>query len=255
MNANKFALCVVLILLGFSRPVRAEELRVAVAANFLETAEALIIPFESSTGHQVTLISGSTGQLYAQIERGAPFEVLLAADQVAPARLEEAGLAVKGSRFIYAIGELTLWSRHSEDTLLDGPDGLLDDRFQHIALANPRLAPYGAAAQKTLEQLGLWSRLEAKFVFGQNIAQTFSLLASGAADAGFIAQAQWVRSELRLIGTSWPVPADLHPPIIQEAALLQAGRSKESAQRFLRYLKGESARTLIRKSGYETPQS
>ena len=255
MNANKFAFCLVLILLGLPGPVRGEELRVAVAANFLETAEALIPPFESSTGHRVTLISGSTGQLYAQVERGAPFEVLLAADQVTPARLEEAGLAVKGSRFIYAIGELTLWSRHPEAALLDGPDGLLDDRFQHIALANPRLAPYGAAAQRTLERLGLWSRLKAKLVFGQNIAQTFSLVASGAADAGFIAQAQWVHSELPRVGTSWPVPADLHPPILQAATLLQAGRSKESARTFLRYLKGESARALIRKSGYETPQS
>ncbi|MDG2048865.1 MAG: molybdate ABC transporter substrate-binding protein [Myxococcota bacterium] len=253
MSANKFAYWILLIGMSFSQPARSDSVRVAVATNFLSTAEALAPGFESSTGHRVILASGSTGQLFAQIQSGAPFEILLAADQVTPARLEQAGLAVVDSRFVYAIGQLILWSPRADSPIRQGPEGLLDPRVRHVALANPRLAPYGFAARTTLERLGLWTSLEDKIVFAQNVAQAFSLLASGAADAGFIAKTQRKTSPAAAGGVGWPVPPSLHSPIIQEAVLLKAGETQASARAFLDYLQSEPARRRIREAGYETP--
>ncbi|MAJ61314.1 MAG: molybdate ABC transporter substrate-binding protein [bacterium TMED88] len=255
MKANKFAYWIILIAISFSQPAQSETVRVAVATNFLGTAENLASDFESSTGHQVILASGSTGQLFAQIQRGAPFEILLAADEATPARLEKEGFAVLGSRFAYAIGQLVLWSPRANSPIRQGPQGLLDPRVRHVALPNPRLAPYGSAARAALEHLGLWTPLEGKIVFGQNVAQTFSLLAAGAASAGFIAKTQRETSPAAARGVGWPVPPSLHPPIIQEAVLLKTGRTQPGARAFLDYLQGEPARRRIRAAGYGTPPS
>jgi len=254
MKANKFAYCILLLGIGFSGPVQSDSVRVAVATNFLATAEKLAPSFESSTGHRVILASGSTGQLFAQIQRGAPFEVLLAADQASAARLEQDGLAVVGSRFPYAIGELVLWSPQADSPIRSGPEGLLDPRVRHVALANPRLAPYGSAAQTTLVRLGLWTQIKDKIVLGQNVAQAFSLLASGAAEAGFIAKTQRQVSPAASGGAAWPVPKTLHAPIVQEAVLLKAGQTQTSAKAFLNYMKSEPARRVIREAGYGTPR-
>ncbi|MCH2186802.1 molybdate ABC transporter substrate-binding protein [Myxococcota bacterium] len=254
MKANMFAFMILLIGMSFSLSAQSETVRVAVATNFLSTAERLAPDFKSTTGYEVILVSGSTGQLFAQIRQGAPFEVLLAADQASPARLEQDGLAVMGSRFTYAIGQLILWSPQPDSPIRRGPEGLLDPKVRHVALANPRLAPYGSAAQRSLERLGLWSQLEDKIVFGQNVAQAFSLLASGAADAGFIAKTQRWTSPSAAGGVEWPVPPTLHAPILQQAVLLKAGESRSGAQAFLQYMRSEPTRRRIRESGYGTPQ-
>lgn len=247
---------------GFLLPrpsiAQAAPVQVAVAANFAAPAKRIAQDFERQSGHKVTLALGSTGSLYAQIRNGAPFAVFLAADEQAPARLEREGLAVSGTRLTYATGRLVLWSKKSgrldEQVLRNG-------RFDKIALANPRLAPYGAAALQTLRSLGLAEAVAPKTVEGSSIAQVYQFVASGNADLGFVALSQ-VLGEGRVSGgqarevqvrdgSAWLVPAQLHEPIRQDAVLLKAGAGHAGAQAFLAYLRGDAAQALIRAAGYE----
>jgi molybdate transport system substrate-binding protein len=232
---------------------QAAPVQVAVAANFAAPAKRIAQDFERQSGHKVTLAFGSTGSLYAQIRNGAPFAVFLSADEHTPARLEREGLAVSGTRLTYATGRLVLWSKKSgrldEQVLRSG-------RFDKIALANPRLAPYGAAALQTLRSLGLAEAVAPKTVEGSSIAQVYQFVASGNADLGFVALSQ-VLSEGQASdgqvreGSAWLVPAHLHEPIRQDAVLLKAGAGHAGAQAFLAYLRGDAAQTLIRAAGYE----
>ena len=238
-----------LTLLG--NPAWADRVRVAVASNFSVPMQRLAADFETATGHRAELSLGATGKFYAQIRNGAPFEVLLSADRETPARLVAEGAAVPGSPFTYAIGRLVLWSVRPGFVDSKG-DVLKLGRFQHLAIANPKTAPYGAAAIEVLAKLGLLEALRPKFVQGENIAQAQQFVASGNAGLGFVALAQvWRDGALIGNGSAWVVPATLHAPLRQDAVLLLPGRDKPAAQALLAYLRGEKARAVIRGFGYE----
>lgn len=236
--------------LGLVLPTQAAEVSVAVAANFTAPMQKIAAAFAQDSGHQARLAFGSTGRFYAQIQQGAPFQLLLAADDETPARLEREGLGLAGSRFTYAIGRLVLWSPQP---------GLVDDqglvlrqgRFDKLALADPKLAPYGAAAIESLTRLGLLQNLQAKLVQGENIAQAYQFVASGNAQLGLLALSQ-IHADGRLrAGSAWVLPAWLHRPIRQDALLLNPGKDNPAALALLRYLQGDQARAIIRAHGYE----
>lgn len=233
--------------LGFGAAV-AEDIRVAVAANFLTTAEVLAEAFESRTGHQVILASGSTGGLYAQIKHGADYDVLLAADQARPILLEKDGFGVTGSRFTYALGRLSLWSVTRD--VVDGPAALQGAMSGHLAIANPDLAPYGAAARQALMHFGAWPRPAGQLVLGQNIGQAAAMVASGNADFGLVATSFLITQPRA--GSRWDIPAEAHEPIRQDAVLLSAG--SEAAGAFLGFLRTDEGRAVIRSHGYEVPE-
>ncbi len=235
--------------LSLSTPLSAAELNVAVAANFTAPMQKIAAAFEKETGHKLALSFGSTGKFYAQIRNGAPFEVLFAADQETPARLEQEGQGVAGTRFTYATGKLVLWSKQP---------GLIDDKgevlrtgsFERLALADPKLAPYGAAAMQTLNQLGLADALAGKLVQGQSIGQAYQFVATRNAPLGFVALSQ-VYAEGRLTeGSAWMVPEALYTPIRQDALILAKGRDNAAAADLMRYLQGEAAQAVIRSYGY-----
>jgi molybdate transport system substrate-binding protein len=227
----------------------ADEVNVAVAANFTAPMQKIAAEFEKDTGHKAQLAFGSTGKFYAQIKNGAPFQVLLSADDETPARLEKEGLAVSGTRFTYAIGTLVLWS--AKPGYVDGKgDVLKKSAFQHLALANPKLAPYGAAAVEVLNKLDLNVVLEPKFVQGENIAQTFQFISTGNAELGFVALSQVMKDGKIADGSAWIVPADLHTPIRQDAVILLSGKDNPAALALMKYLKEAKARAIIKDYGY-----
>ena len=231
----------------------AGEATVAVAANFAAPAKVLAEQFSRETGHKIVLSTGSTGKFFAQIKSGAPFDVLLSADQATPQRLEAEKLAVAASGFTYAVGRLVLWS-----PLPSGVDDrgavLRAGHFKRLALANPKLAPYGAAAQQVLEHLGLWAAVQPKLVIGENIAQTFQFVASGNAELGFVALSQTREGDKPPAGSHWLVPASLYAPIRQDAVLLARGEANGAAREFVAFLRSNAARDVIRAYGYELPQ-
>lgn len=224
---------------------RAAEVKVAVAANFTDPAREIARAFEKATGHKPILSFGATGQFYAQITQGAPFEVFLAADKATPAKAVAEGHAVKGTEFTYAVGKLVLFSKNNG--FVEGEATLRAARFDKLAMANPAVAPYGAAAVEAMRNLGVWNALQSKIVQGQNIAQTFQFVETGNAEVGFVALAQIATVEG---GSRWIVPAHLHSPILQDAVLLKAGEGRATARAFLEFLKGTEAQALIEKFGY-----
>lgn len=232
-------------------PAHAEEVHVAVASNFTAPLQALSADFEKNSGHKVLLSAGATGKLYAQIKSGAPFDLLLAADDVTPRRLEAEGYAIAGSRFTYATGKLVLWS--AQPGLVDVQARVLHSgSFKHLAIASPKLAPYGVAAEQTLTRLGLLKTLTPRLVQGESIGQTYSFVASGNAELGFIALSQLARAGQIGKGSSWIVPGDLYRPLHQDAVLLLPGRDKAGAKALLAFLKTPHAKTVLRSFGYET---
>lgn len=233
-------------------PAAAAEAVVAVAANFAEVAERLEERFEAETGHTITLVVGSTGKLYAQIAHGAPFDVFLSADQERPERLEGDGLAVAGSRFTYASGRLTLWSRDRGRVGADGAATLRQGGFRRLAIANPALAPYGVAARQTLEALGLWAALEEKVVMGETVGQAHAFVASGNAELGFVALSHVVGPGKGREGSRWDVPARLHEPLRQDAVLLARAAGNPAARGFLAFLRRPPVRALVESYGYAT---
>ncbi|MBT2302282.1 molybdate ABC transporter substrate-binding protein [Variovorax paradoxus] len=240
-----------LLMLGASLASQAAEVQVAVAANFFAPMKAIAAEFEKATGHKAVLSSGATGKFYAQIQSGAPFDVFLAADDETPARLDKENATVAGSRFTYATGKLVLWSARPD--LVDAKGEVLRSaKFAHIALAAPKLAPYGAAAVETLTRLGLLAQLEPRFVQGESIGQAFSFVSTGNAELGFVALSQvWENGKLKS-GSAWIVPAQLHSPIRQDAVLLARGKDNAAAAALITYLKSDAAKALIRSFGYDT---
>jgi molybdate transport system substrate-binding protein len=228
----------------------ADEVQVAVAANFTAPMQQIAAGFERDTGHKVALSFGSTGKFYAQIVNGAPFEVFLAADDETPARLEKEGHAVAGSRFTYAIGRLVLWSANPDRVDAKG-EILKTGSFKHIAIANPKTAPYGAAAIEAMTRLGVLARLQPLFVQGENIAQTHQFISTGAAELGFVALSQVFKEGKVTGGSMWAVPASLHQPILQDAVLLAKGKDKAAPAALMNYLKGPKARAIIKSYGYD----
>ncbi|MBF0605306.1 MAG: molybdate ABC transporter substrate-binding protein [Nitrospirae bacterium] len=242
--------CILLIALFFSNPALADSVQVAVAANFTGPAKIIAANFEKETTHQVNLSFGATGKLYAQIKNGAPFDVLLAADAKTPAKLELEGETVNSSRFTYAIGKLVLWSP-KPGTVDDQGKVLEKNDFAHLAVADPKLAPYGAAAVETLTALGVLQTIQPKFVQGESIAQTYQFIASGNAELGFIALSQVMKGGKVTEGSSWIVPAALHQPIRQDAVILNKGKDNAATRAWMDYLKSEPARMVIRSFGYD----
>lgn len=227
----------------------AQEVHVAVAANFSQPMTLLAAAFEKKTGHHAILSQGSTGSLYAQITHGAPYEVFLAADESVPARVVNDGLAQAGQVFVYAIGRLALWS--SAPQRVD-PQGavLAREDFKHLAIANPKTAPYGAAAMSVLKNLGLLESLKDRLVEGESITQTFQFVSTGNAELGFVALSQIQQDEQPVAGSFWLVPESLHAPIRQAAVLLKQGEKNEAARSLVNYLQSDEARAIIRRFGY-----
>ena len=229
---------------------QAAEVNVAVAANFTAPMQKIAAAFEQDTGHKAILSFGSSGKFYAQIKNGAPFQVLLSADDQTPARLEREGQGVSGTRFTYAIGKLVLWSRQP-GLVDDKGDVLRTGRFNRVALADPKLAPYGAAAVQVLGGLGLMSSLAPKFVQGENIAQTYQFVATGNAEIGFVALSQVFADGKLTQGSAWMIPAKLHAPIRQDAVLLGPGKDNAAAAALMAYLRSDKVRAVIRSFGYD----
>lgn len=227
----------------------ADDVQVAVAANFVAPMKLIAAAFEKDTGHKAVLSFGATGKFYAQITNGAPFDVFLAADDETPARLEKEGAAVKGSRFTYAVGKLVLWSAQSGGVDPRG-EVLKTGDFKKLAIAAPKLAPYGAAALETITKLGLLSRLEPRIVTGESIGQAFSFVATGNAELGFIALSQVYENGQIKSGSAWVVPEALHSPIRQDAVLLGKGAGNKAAVMLLAFLKTENAQAMMRSFGY-----
>lgn len=227
---------------------RAEEVIVAVAANFTDAARDLAPLFEQVTGHTAKMSFGSTGKLYAQIENGAPYGVFLAADSARPEKAETAGLAVPGSRFTYARGKLVLWS--AKAGLFESGEAYLKAlRFSRAAIANPKTAPYGLAAQQVMIRLGIWERVQPKLVRGDSIAQTFQFTATGNTEVGLVAHSQ-VKGWSGDTGTVWEIPDGYYAPIAQQAVLLRKGEDNPAARAFHAFLKSPRARAVIEAYGY-----
>jgi molybdate transport system substrate-binding protein len=232
--------------------VNAGEVNAAVAANFTAPMQQIAVLFEKESGNTVKLSFGSSGKFYSQIKEGAPFDVFFAADEKNPKLLEEEGLAIKDTRFVYALGKLVLWSAKL---------GFVDDKgavlgkgsYNKIAYADPKLAPYGMAAQETLQKMNLWDKVQSKLVTGESINQTYQFAASGNADLAFIALSQITKDGKVTEGSWWMVPAEMYSPIKQAAIQLTAAKDKAAAQAFLKFLKSEKAVAIIRSFGYELP--
>lgn len=235
-----------IVLLAPTAQGAADEIRVAVATNFVGAMEALVERFEETSGHTVLVSSGSTGGHYAQIKNGAPFEAFFSADAERPRLLETERIAVPGSRFLYAVGRVALWSARADYVDADGRILETGD-FRHLAIANPALAPYGAAARDVLTARGLWDRLQTRLVTGQDIGQTYGFVQTANAELGFVAWAQLQTPSGEITGSYWLVPESLHRPIEQEAVLL---RDVPAARALLEFIKGPEAREIIRSYGY-----
>lgn len=228
----------------------ADEVQVAVAANFTAPIQAIAKDFEKDTGHKLVASFGATGQFYTQIKNGAPFEVFLAADDTTPAKLEQENEIVKGSRFTYAVGTLALWSA-KEGYVDDKGEVLKKNEYQHLSIANPKAAPYGLAATQVLEKLGLTDATKPKIVEGQSIAQAYQFVSTGNAELGFVALSQVYKDGKLNSGSAWIVPANLHEPIKQDAVILNKGKDSAAAKALMEYLKGPKAAAVIKSFGYQ----
>ena len=237
------------LLAALATSAHADEVAVAVAANFTAPMQKIAAQFEKDTGHKAVLSFGATGKFYAQINNGAPFGILLAADDTTPEKIAKEGKGVDASRYTYAIGQLVLWSKQA---------GYVDDKgtvlktgdYQHIAVANPKLAPYGQAAMETLDKLGLAAQVSPKIVQGENIGQTYQFAASGNAQLGFVALSQVMEGGKIREGSAWVVPEAMHEPIRQDAILLNTAKDNVAAKALLIYLKSDTARAIIKSYGY-----
>lgn len=228
----------------------ADEVQVAVAANFTAPIQAIAKDFEKDTGHKLVASFGATGQFYAQINNGAPFEVFLAADDSTPAKLEQEKQTVAGSRFTYAIGTLALWSAKPGYVDAQG-EVLKTNYYKHLSIANPKTAPYGLAATQVLAKLNLTEATKGKLVEGQNITQAFQFVSTGNAELGFVALSQIYKDGKVENGSAWIVPSSLHDPIRQDAVILNKGKDNPAAKAFIDYLRGPKATAVIKSYGYQ----
>ncbi len=239
-----------LIALLLAMPAQAAEVSVAVAANFTAPMKVIAAEFAKDTGHVAKPAYGATGKFYAQIRNGAPFQMLLSADDETPAKLVQEGMADPASRFTYAVGTLVLWS--AQPGFVDGKgDVLKKSQFNKLALANPKLAPYGKAAIEVLTGMGLLDSVTPKFVLGENIAQTWQFASTGNAELGFVALSQVMKDGKIGSGSGWIVPAKLHTPIRQDAVILSVGKGNPAAEALVKYLKSDKVKAIIKAYGYD----
>ena len=235
------------IAMAYSAPAIAADAKVAVAANFTDPAKEIAAKFHAATGDTVTLSFGSSGQFVTEIINGAPYDVLLSADIDHAKKAETAGFTVPGSRFTYATGHLVLWS--ANPALVDSQGKVLTSgKFNHIAIADAKLAPYGLAAQQFLMSVNLWNALQPKLVTGKSIGQTYTFVQTGNAELGFVALSQVIGGKDK--GSSWKVPDESHAPITQQAVLLKKGADNKAAKEFLEFLRQAPAAAVIAKYGY-----
>jgi molybdate transport system substrate-binding protein len=252
IRASRFApACLATLFATFTLgSAQADEVQVAVAANFTAPIQEIAADFEKDTGHKLVTSFGATGQFYTQIKNGAPFEVFLSADDTTPQKLEAEGDTVKGSRFTYAIGTLALWS--AKEGYVDAKGKVLaDNQYRHLSIANPKAAPYGLAATQVLAQQGLTEQVKDKIVEGQNITQAFQFVSTGNAELGFVALSQIYKDGKVTSGSAWIVPAELHDPIKQDAVILNKGKDNPAAKALVDYLKGPKAAAVIKSYGYQ----
>lgn len=250
MFARSFLRWFLLTLAAMAGTLHAAEAQVAVAANFAEPIKAVAAVLEKTTGHTLGITVGATGRLYAQIRNGAPFDVLLSADTRTPAQLETNGLAQSGSRFTYATGKLVLWS--ADPTKVDGQGAVLKgESVRKLAIANPKTAPYGAAAVEVINKLGLTAALTPKLVQGESIGQAYNFVHTGNAEIGFVAMSQVLDGGRLKSGSMWVVPKNLYAPIRQDAVLLKRAANNEAAKALLQLLKSPTIKDLIRSHGYD----
>jgi molybdate transport system substrate-binding protein len=233
---------------------KAEEVTVAVAANFTAAMQKIAQAFEQDTGHKALLAFGATGKFYAQIKNGAPFSVLMSADDETPARLEKEGVAVAGTRFTYAIGRLALWSKNP--SLVDDKGQVLlsntaaKNSFKKLAIADPKLAPYGAAAMEVIERMGVIAKVTPKLVQGDSIGQAFQFVMTENAELGFVALSQISIDGRITQGSAWVVPQNLYTPLKQDAVLLPLGKNSAAALALMKYMRTDRAQAIIRAYGY-----
>ncbi len=245
---NRFLLSLVFCILAVT-PALAEQVLVAVAANFVPPFREVAMEFEKATGHTLQVASGSSGNFYAQIKNGAPFEVFFSADNERPKLLEDEGLGVKGSRFTYAIGRLVLWS--PDPDLVKGEDTLRSERFKHLAIANPKTAPYGVAAMQAMQNLGVWETVQPRLAMGENLGQTMGFIESGNAELGFLALSQVMDPKMKGKGSRWDVPINLHEPIQQDVVLLTRGKENPAAKALMEFMGKPQTTAIIERYGYE----
>lgn len=235
--------------LGCANTLLAGEAMVAVASNFSETLKVLAKAFAQESGHRVTVIPGSTGKLYAQVNHGAPFDAFFSADVRRAQLLEKHNLALPGSRFTYAIGKIVLWSPDAD--YIDAHGAALSNQpYKHIAIANPKLAPYGKAAQEVLKAFNLWQSLPGQLVQGENIAQTYQFVKSRNASLGFVALSQLKKPGQAIEGSFWLVPQTMYTPIEQQAVQL---KDNPTAQQFITFVQSDAAIEIIKSYGYDVP--
>ena len=252
-------LLILVLLLSQATKILAERATIAVASNFQGTFDILAEEFRQHSKHDLRIIVASTGTLFNQITHGAPFDVLLAADSVHPAQLEKNGLGIRGSRFTYGIGRLALVSYKEREKPANNQASkrsevltdLLTRSTGKVAIANPKFAPFGIAAQQALEHLDLWDTIQPRLVLGANIAQSFQFVSTGNAGSGLVALSQVLSKETPK--KYWEIPADWHQPILQQAILLQSGRNNKAALDFLDFLKQQQAKSSIKNQGYYNP--
>jgi len=230
-------------------PAFADEISIAVAANFTAPMKLIAAEFEKESGHKVVASFGATGKFYAQIKNGAPFEILLAADDETPTKLVKENAGVVGSQFTYAVGKLVLWS--AKPGLVDGAGAVLKKGdFAHLSVADPKLAPYGAAGVETMKALGVYESVQPKVVTAENITQAYQFISSGNAELGFVALSQ-VLKDGKIEGSSWLVPANLYSPIRQDAVVLDKGKGQPAVDALMKFLKGDKAKAIIKSFGYD----
>ena len=241
---------ITLALLLFGQASWSATVLVAVAANFSKPMTEIVSQFEKATGHSAKLSFGSSGKFVSHLENGGPFEVLLSADEKGPEKLEQAGLTVPNSRFVYALGKLVLWSA-TPNFVDDKGKILMTSNFKHLALADPKVAPYGAAAIDVLKKMKLFEKLQPMFVQGENIAQTYQFISTANAELGFLALSQVIKNGKIVGGSSWIIPDNLHAPIRQGAVLMKKGAENPAARALINYLKSIPALAIINKYGYD----
>ncbi|CUS33591.1 molybdate ABC transporter substrate-binding protein [Candidatus Nitrospira nitrificans] len=230
-------------------PAFAEQALVAVAANFVPPFREIAMEFEKSTGHQLQVAGGSSGNFYSQIKNGAPFDVFFSADMERPKKLEDEGLGVKDSRFTYAIGRLVLWSPN--ESLIKGEETLRSKQYKKLAMANPKTAPYGVAAMQALQRLEVWDSVQPHIVMGESLGQTMGFIESGNAQLGFVALSQVLDPKIKGQGSRWDVPNNLHEPIQQDVILLTKGKDNVAAKALLEFIGSPRAKAIIEHYGYE----
>lgn len=230
-------------------PALAEQVLVAVAANFVPPFREVAMEFEKSSGHSVQVAAGSSGNFFAQIKNGAPFDVFFSADSERPQRLGEEGFGVKESRFTYAFGRVVLWSPDAD--LVKGEETLRSKKFKRLAMANPKTAPYGVAAMQTMQKLELWESLQPQIVMGENLGQTMGFVESGNAPLGFLALSQVMDPKYKGKGSRWLIPISLHEPIQQDVILLTKAKDNQAAKALMEFMHGPEAKAIIERYGYE----